>query len=203
MTEFNPSAGKSSRPPYFDDGVTRSTALLQSIRTGSYDVIILGDSLAEAWPDDLWRPARSLVLGNGGDRIENVTWRLTECPHSVLSTKCIIYAAGTNNLWSGDDAETTFATMRDSLQVVGDTWPRAVVVVLRVAPFGPPLDFINEARIKYNSYLERDRTIESIDVEGVFAGNEQFYQGDHIHFSTSGYVALTSHARNILSGSLG
>jgi hypothetical protein len=202
MTQFNPPVGKSSRPPYFDDGVVRAKALLQNIRPGSYDLVILGDSLAEAWPDDLWRPARSLVLGNGGDRIENVTWRLTERPHGVLNTKCLIYVAGTNNLWSGDDAETTYATMRNSLQVLRHTWPSAVVVVLGVAPFGPPLEFINGARRKYNSYLEHDRAIESIDVESVFAGNEEFYQGDHIHFSTSGYIALTNHVCNFLSGSL-
>jgi lysophospholipase L1-like esterase len=203
MKDFNFSVGKSPRPPYFADGVTRSTALLENIRPGSYDVVILGDSLAEAWPDYLWHPARTMILGNGGDRIENVTWRLTERAHDVLKTECIIYVAGTNNLWSGDDAKTTYATMKNSLRVVKDTWPSAVIVVLGIAPFGPPLEFINEGRINYNSYLKHDRDIESIDVEGAFAGNEQFYQDDHIHFSRSGYVALTSYVRDYISGLLG
>jgi hypothetical protein len=200
MTDFNPSVAKSPQPPYFAAGVTRSTALLESIRPGSYNLVILGDSLAEAWPEDLWRPARTMILGNGGDRIENVTWRLTERPHGVLETECVIYLAGTNNLWSGDDAETAYATMKNSLHVLRDTWPNAVVVVLGIAPFGPPLELINEGRIKYNSYLKHDSDIEYFDVESALAGDERLYLDDHIHFSTSGYVALTNHVRNHVSG---
>lgn len=179
--------------PYFSQGVTKANALLEKVRPERVDYLLLGDSLVEQWPAAMWLPYRILHLGNGGDRIENVTWRLEAVDHSVIVPRHIILVAGVNNLWSGDSGMLSFSTLRACLARVQQTWPDVPVTVLRVAPFGSKLPGPERERTAFNDAIATDDTVVSLDVGAIFGRNAACFLPDHIHFSDRGYQLLTDH----------
>ncbi len=74
--------------------------LKQSILTnnGNPDLLLIGDSLAEGW-DNSSLPALKLVnLGVGGDKVQNVLWRLDSADWSTMRPSTVLIMLGTNNL---------------------------------------------------------------------------------------------------------
>lgn len=76
-------------------------ACVERTRKKDFDVCFLGDSITAMWPGDLFdknfgkhRPAN---FGLGGDRTENVLWRLENGELVGTSPKLIVLLIGTNN----------------------------------------------------------------------------------------------------------
>lgn len=74
---------------------------LARTRAADFDLCLLGDSITAMWPGDLfnkyfgsYRPAN---FGIGGDRCENVLWRLQQGELAGTKPKVIMLLIGTNN----------------------------------------------------------------------------------------------------------
>ena len=91
--------------------------LLAKARSGGIDVYFLGDSITRRWgaidyPDFLaqWKKSfhgwNAADFGWGGDRTENILWRLENGELDGVNPKVIVLLAGTNNVGkeAGDDA---------------------------------------------------------------------------------------------------
>ncbi|PYE16594.1 lysophospholipase L1-like esterase [Paraburkholderia silvatlantica] len=182
--------GKPVVAPYFDEGLRKAKVLLSAVEPLMVDLLILGDSLAEGWPLEFFKEFKLAKLGVGGDRIENVRWRLREKDHSVIESKFVLIVAGTNNLWSGDSGILSFETL---IRLVDDckcTWPRANVIVQTVAPFAGQLAHINPQREIFNAAARARYTC--VEPEAAFSGLRDCFEADHVHFATAGYAALTT-----------
>jgi lysophospholipase L1-like esterase len=74
-------------------------------RGKDFDLIFDGDSITDGWQSvgkDVWAAAyggrRAVDFGIGGDRIENVLWRLKQGQVDGMHPKLIVLMIGTNNL---------------------------------------------------------------------------------------------------------
>src|SRR4029077_15760451 len=80
---------------------------LERAKQGGIDLLFLGDSLAQGWGDsaqkDLWKsyfePYKAANFGLGGDRTQQVLWRISNGEIDGISPKVIVLSVGTNNLW--------------------------------------------------------------------------------------------------------
>ena len=111
-------------------------------KQGPVDVLFLGDSITAGWskaPDvwqrhyGAWRPAN---FGIGGDRIEDVQWRITHGELDNIRPRLVILMLGTN-----DTGNLNGPQIAERMRVVVDTLrtrlPNAKVLLLAIFPRGP------------------------------------------------------------------
>jgi len=122
----------------------------------SPQLVLIGDSITQGWEKEgaaVWREyyARhdALGLGFGGDRTENVLWRLQHGALDGLDPKVAVLLIGTNNAGlRGDFPATTLAGIRADVEELKRRLPRTRILVLGIFPrdAGPdgPLRRLNE-----------------------------------------------------------
>ena len=119
------------------------------------DVVFIGDSITQGWENEgkaAWsaRFARynAVNLGFGGDKTENVLWRLQRGELDGMAPKVAVLLIGTNN--TGDrqeDPRTTAAGIRRLLDEIKARQPATQVLLLAIYPREEkpgPLRAINE-----------------------------------------------------------
>ncbi len=72
-------------------------------RQGGADVVFLGDSITQGWNENaIWRrhyaPRRAVNFGVGGDRTQNLLWRIDHGTLDGLDPRVVVVLIGTNNL---------------------------------------------------------------------------------------------------------
>jgi enterochelin esterase-like enzyme/lysophospholipase L1-like esterase len=198
--------------------------LLAKAKTGGIDLYFLGDSITRRWgatdyPDFLahWNETfhgwNAGNFGWGGDRTENILWRLSNGELDGVDPKVIVLLAGTNNIGKepGDDAKVADVTR--GLQAIVDTCrkkaPEATIVLTAIFPrndsrAGMP------AIARINAHLARMADGESVrflDVNAKLAGADgTLFEGmmpDGLHPSLKGYEVWAEGLRPILTELLG
>ena len=106
------------------------------------DLVFLGDSITQGWENEGKRPwadhfARynAVALGFGGDRTENLLWRLQHGELDGMSPKAVVMMIGTNN--TGDrleDPALTLAGIQRNLDEIRQRQPQAKVLLLALFP---------------------------------------------------------------------
>ncbi len=106
------------------------------------ELVFIGDSITHAWEDvarKLWdqhfAPHHAVNLGFGGDRTENVLWRLQQGELDGMRPKLVVLMIGTNN--TGDrleDPATTAAGIRRLVGEIQARQPQARVLLLALYP---------------------------------------------------------------------
>ncbi len=105
-------------------------------------LVFLGDSITEGWAKDgkdefARRYARynPINLGFGGDRTENILYRLQHGEVDGIDPKVVVLMAGTNNTGSRqEDPATTAAGLRRVIDELQGRVPRAKILLLGVFP---------------------------------------------------------------------
>ncbi len=126
--------------------------LIEKAKTGRIDIYFEGDSITRRWgatdyPELLanwkqnffgWNAAN---FGWGGDRIQNVLWRLMNGELDGVDPKVIVLLAGTNNIGSsmppgGDDVKVAEITkgLQAILRVLRTKAPNATIIVTAIFP---------------------------------------------------------------------
>ncbi|MBI5833107.1 MAG: hypothetical protein HZB16_12485, partial [Armatimonadetes bacterium] len=79
---------------------------LEQARKGGIDLLFLGDSLTQGWDKALWaerfEPRHAANFGIGGDRTDQILWRIANGELDGLSPKLVVLMIGVNNIWPGD-----------------------------------------------------------------------------------------------------
>jgi lysophospholipase L1-like esterase len=112
------------------------------------DVVFIGDSITHNWEkdhkdlwDSMWGQYHPLNLGYGGDRTENVLWRLQHGEIDGIRPKLVVMMIGTNN--NGlrhDDPATTYAGIARDIQEIQRRQPQATILLLAIFPRGATAD---------------------------------------------------------------
>jgi len=125
----------------------RHEAKLAEIRTHReagrrVDLVFLGDSITQGWENEgkaAWAAhfARynAVALGFGGDRTENLLWRLQHGELEGMAPKVVVMMIGTNN--TGDrleDPALTVAGIQRNLDEIKRRQPQAKVLLLALFP---------------------------------------------------------------------
>jgi lysophospholipase L1-like esterase len=198
--------------------------LLAKARSGGIDVYFLGDSITRRWgaldyPDFLahWKKSfygwNAADFGWGGDRTENVLWRLENGELDGVNPKVIVLLAGTNNVGKEPGDEARIADVTRGLKAVVDTCrrkaPASTIVLTAIFPRNDnPAVVPTIQRINANlAQMADGKSIRFLDVNaGLADANGVLFEGmtvDGLHPSLKGYEVWAAGLKPILTELLG
>ncbi len=129
--------------PRPDDWWTqRHAAILERVKQGNVDLIMIGDSITHGWEssgkemwDKYYAPRNAVNLGFSGDQTQHVLWRLDNGEIDGISPKLAVIMIGTNNS-NGDDytAEEIADGIIATLERLRLKLPETKVLVLGIFP---------------------------------------------------------------------
>jgi lysophospholipase L1-like esterase len=198
--------------------------LLAKAQTGGIDLYFLGDSITRRWgaldyPDFLAHWTKTFHgwnagnFGWGGDRTENILWRLDSGELDGVNPKVIVLLAGTNNLGkeAGDDAKVADVVrgMRAIVEACRKKAPAATIVLTAIFPRNDsmaPMPAI--ARINANLASMADgQKVRFLDVGATLADDKgvllEGMMADGLHPSLKGYSVWAAGLEPILTELLG
>jgi lysophospholipase L1-like esterase len=120
------------------------------------DVVFIGDSITQGWEkegqkvwDANYAQYNALALGFGGDRTENVLWRLQHGEVDGISPKVAVLMFGTNNTGHRmENAALTAAGIRRNIDELRRRLPDTKILLLAIFPRGQkaddPMRLLNE-----------------------------------------------------------
>lgn len=113
-------------------------------------VVFIGDSITEGWEnrasgaavwDRHYKRLDGLVLGFGGDRTENVLWRVMHGEVDGLAPKVAVLMFGTNNTGHRqEDPATTAAGIKRNIEELRRRLPDTKILLLAIFPRGEKAD---------------------------------------------------------------
>lgn len=168
---------------------------------GEVDLLFVGDSItAGAKWSESWKKTfggyRFANFGIGGDRTQNILWRLDNGAVGKLQPKVVVLLIGTNNLWSTpDDVADTARGVRAVVAKLHVSFPNARVLVLGIFPRDEKPGAEVRAKVKQVNAalatLDDGKTTLVRDIGGVFLESDgtlgTTVSPDHLHLSEEGY----------------
>ena len=167
------------------------------------ELVFLGDSITEGWEKEgnaVWEREfvrhQAVGLGFGGDKTENLLWRLQHGELDGMAPKVIVLMIGTNN--TGDRQEnprTTAAGIRRVLDEIQAHQPAAKVLLLAIFPRearpGGVLRTINERVNAEIAGFADARRVFFLDIGREFTAPDgslpEDVMPDRLHLSSKGY----------------
>lgn len=128
------------------------------------DLVFIGDSITHNWEkddkplwDQFWGKYHALNLGYGGDRTENVLWRLQHGEIDGIAPKVAVIMIGTNNTGLRQDAPATiYAGIKRDIQEIEKHLPHTRILLLAIFPRGEkPDDALRLNNEKVNAMLPK------------------------------------------------
>jgi lysophospholipase L1-like esterase len=108
---------------------------------GGVDLLLLGDSITEGWPADVWESRfsryRAANFGIGGDRTENLLWRLQNGAAGQLDPRVVVVMIGVNNFGlRGDSPREVYLGVEAVVEEAQSAFAGARIVLLGILPHG-------------------------------------------------------------------
>lgn len=193
----------------------KETLRVQASRPERADIVLLGDSLLAGWRTDLPATFPSTAIYDfavGGDRVQNLLWRLEKTDLSHLRPSAAVLLIGTNDLAAGTPACAVIAGIHAVVDRLRNLWPETPLLVLTIPPRGADFQALDDPRLEVNGAIValgvRSGLVHAVAIDdnaftcgqygkGLPAGAAPparlscgFYADDNLHFSTEGYVEL-------------
>jgi hypothetical protein len=181
-------------PPPFVESWRRHEALMAARPETEIDIFLVGGSLAECWPSDLWAPLSVLNFGVKADKTQHTLWRLEQLPAASVNCRHAVILLGTNNLEANDTVAGIAAGVAAVVAGIVRVAPHAKVWVIGTPPVRPEgREFRSNARRRANAAVAGTSGFGTIDVDRVLAasGRTLCYEPDGIHLGKSEYKRLT------------
>ncbi len=169
-----------------------------SVNTGRVDLLLIGGSLADGWDNNSLPAAKLVNLGVGGDKVQNVLWRLDSTDWSTIQPGTVLIMFGINNL-ADDTPCAVVAELKKVVERVKSIWPMAQVVFLDIAPRGKDFLDFDKRRTKVNWAMNKVPGIKTVNVDEELTcnWNKQAvracpnYAPGNLHFAPAGYAIIT------------
>lgn len=105
------------------------------------ELVVLGDSIVEAWVDSppfqsAFGGSEPLNLGIGGDQTQHLLWRLESGIVSELNPRLAVVLVGVNNLGTGFSVAQTLNGIRAVVESLQNRLPQTPILLLRILPAG-------------------------------------------------------------------
>jgi beta-glucosidase len=126
------------------------------------ELLFIGDSITQGWGDvgrEVWQrhydKVHAVNLGIGGDRTENVLWRLQHGALDGQAPKVTVLMIGTNNTGQrAENPETTAAGVKRLLDEIRQRLPGTQVLLLAIFPRGEkPGDLLRGINERVNKII--------------------------------------------------
>jgi len=220
-----PSAGTWGGTSWVDTHA-KLVAYVQANR-GPCDVLLVGDSITQQWGspldkgvlNDAWLKtfpdARTINIGIGGDKAQNVLWRLDHGGVDGLKPRAIVLMIGNNNMFF--TPETGVAAVAQGVKAclanLREKFPEADVVVAKILPCHAPKVRFYEDIVLTNAEIEKlnlgaDPKVKVLDLTKDFLNADgtikpALFKPDNIHLSLAGYEIYAARLKPLLDATLG
>ena len=146
----------------------------------SAEVVFIGDSITEGWEKSgapVWQrnyqAMHGLALGFGGDRTENVLWRLQHGEVDAIAPKVAVLMFGTNNTGNRqEDPKTIAAGILRNIDELRRRLPDTKILLLAIFPRGEkPDDQLRQINEKVNAIISGfadNRRVYYLDINREF-----------------------------------
>ncbi len=119
----------------------RHEAYVEEAKKGGIDLLLLGDSITEAWRGqrELWAerfaPLRAANFGLAGDGTQHLLWRLRNGEFDGLRPRTVMLMIGSNNLGVyKQDVESTVAGVKALVEELRQRTPSTKILLLGILP---------------------------------------------------------------------
>ena len=180
---------------------------------GPVDVLLVGDSITIQWGASWAKqfPDRKAVnIGIGGDKTQNVLWRLDHGGVDGLQPKTIVLMIGNNNMFF--TPETGVAAAAKGVEACArnlrEKFPDAELIVAKILPCHAPKSRFYEDILLTNAEIDKlnlgaDPKIRVLDLTADFLNADgtikpALYTPDNIHLSPVGYAAYAARLKPLL-----
>jgi len=167
---------------------------------GDVDLLLLGDSITEMWPDSAWQgyfaPLNAANFGIGGDRTENVLWRLQNGATGILQPRTVVLMIGVNNFGlRGDTPAQVYEGVAAVVAQLRESFPEARILLLGILPYGeqpqtPERQAVGETN-RLISSLAAEPQVEFHDIGAAFLEADgsiaPSIMADFLHPTEQGY----------------
>lgn len=146
--------------PYWRTRVDQLNRELIAARSRKIRLIILGDSIVEAWYPVVFQlfygHRATLNLGVGGDNTQGLLWRLAQIPLSTWRPRLVVLLIGANNLWIGKPAEDVALGIAEVVKQIRQRSPESRILLIGLLPRGPdPSDQLRQMQERVNMLITR------------------------------------------------
>lgn len=168
---------------------------------GNVDLMFLGDSITEGWPQDIWDASfgayKAGNFGIGGDDTGNVLWRLQDKRIARLSPRAIVLLIGVNNFGLCDETpEQVFAGIKAVLAALRKQYPDARILLNALLPTGAVAHSERRRKVvalnRMVATLEDGRKVLFRDYSPVFVRPDgsigSDIMADHLHPTRKAYA---------------
>jgi beta-glucosidase len=180
---------------------------------GPVDVLLVGDSITIQWGASWAKqfPDRKAAnIGIGGDKTQNVLWRLDHGGVDGLLPKTIVLMIGNNNMFF--TPETGVAAAAKGVEACArnlrEKSPDADLIVAKILPCHAPKSRFYEDILLTNAEIDKlnlgaDPKIRVLDLTADFLNpdgtiKKALYTPDNIHLSPEGYAAYAARLKPLL-----
>lgn len=182
---------------------------------GPYDVLLVGDSITIQWGDN-WKKhfpnLKAINIGIGGDKTQNVLWRLDHGGVDGLEPRMILLMIGNNNMFFTPETgiESAAKGVEMCVKNLRDKFPEIPIIVAKILPAHEPNNRFYEDIKKTNAALDplklestskvfvldmwKDFTIEDGKI------NKELFTSDNVHLSPAGYAAYANRLHPMIRG---
>jgi lysophospholipase L1-like esterase len=180
---------------------------------GPLDVLLVGDSITIQWGDSWKRhflDLKAVNIGIGGDKTQNVLWRLDHGGVDGLQPKAIVLMIGNNNMFYTPETgiEAAAKGIEMCVKNLREKFPNAGIVVAKILPAHAPGNRFYEDIKKTNTALdtlklESDPTVRVLDLWADFTNadgtlKKELFTPDNIHLSPAGYGVYAARLKPVL-----
>ena len=181
---------------------------------GPLDVLLVGDSITIQWGAS-WEKAfpnrKAVNIGIGGDKTQNVLWRLDHGGVDGLRPKTVVLMIGNNNMFFTPETGVPAAArgIRTCAANLREKFPEARLIVVKILPCHSPKDRFYQDIVATNAELdqlslEQDPKIRVLDLTKDFLNADgtiraELYTPDKIHLSPAGYEAYAQRLKPLLA----
>jgi len=180
---------------------------------GPVDVLLVGDSITIQWGASWAKqfPERKAVnIGIGGDKTQNVLWRLDHGGVDGLQPKTIVLMIGNNNMFFTPETGVVAAAkgVETCARNLREKFPDAELIVAKILPCHAPKNRFYEDILLTNAEIDKlnlgaDPKIRVLDLTADFLNpdgtiKQALYTPDNIHLSPEGYAAYAARLKPLL-----
>lgn len=175
------------------------------------DLLFLGDSITEGWTESIWNenfaPHGAANFGIGGDKTQNLLWRLRNGSTGKLDPEVIVLMIGVNNFGLGEATPLEVArgveAVVDQLQL---NFGGSKIVLLGILPVGKEAGTdirqkVSETNTLLESFGSRDGVVFH-DIGGAFLEKDGSMSpeimADFLHPTEKGYAVFAEQLNAIL-----
>jgi lysophospholipase L1-like esterase len=169
---------------------------------GNIDLAFVGDSITARWGGETWQKhwgsQRAVNMGIGGDRTQNVLWRLENGALDGYKARVFVVMIGTNNLWGKDSDPAAVAEgIKAILALIQSKQPQAKILLLSIFPRGEKPNPGREKITAVNNIISKyaGGPVHYMDISDKFLEPDKSISKevmhDYLHLAPKGYDIWT------------